>query len=152
MLEQNRKGECEGRKDKCTVAGCPKFGTLGREGRDGKRRVKGCGDPVARGRRNRTKGDSKARRARKKLGLAATGNAGTRHEEHWGGMFRVEVKAGSQVGPIATRFDAARSQSEASKALGDVRPFAMIAMPDGTSDGIVLMSLTEFAELLALIS
>jgi hypothetical protein len=56
------------------------------------------------------------------------------------------------VGPIATRFDAARSQSEASKALGDVRPFAMIAMPDGTSDGIVLMSLTEFAELLALIS
>jgi hypothetical protein len=152
MLEQNRKGECEGRKDKCTIAGCPKFGTLGREGRDGKRRVKGCGDPVARGRRNRTKGDSKARRARKKLGLAATGNAGTRHEEHWGGMFRVEVKAGSQVGPIATRFDAARSQSEASKALGDVRPFAMIAMPDGSSDGIVLMSLTEFAELLALIS
>ena len=152
MLEQNRKGECEGRKDKCTVAGCPKFGTLGREGRDGKRRVKGCGDPVARGRRNRTKGDSKARRARKKLGLAATGNAGTRHEEHWGGMFRVEVKAGSQVGPIATRFDAARSQSEASKALGDVRPFAMIAMPDGSSDGIVLMSLAEFAELLALIS
>lgn len=151
-MEQNRKGECEGRKDKCTIAGCPKFGTLGREGRDGKRRVKGCGDPVARGRRNRTKGDSKARRARKKLGLAATGNAGTRHEEHWGGMFRVEVKAGSQVGPIATRFDAARSQSEASKALGDVRPFAMIAMPDGTSDGIVLMSLTEFAELLALIS
>jgi len=152
MLEQNRKGECEGRKDKCTITGCPKFGTLGREGRDGKRRVKGCGDPVARGRRNRTKGDSKARRARKKLGLAATGNAGTRHEEHWGGMFRVEVKAGSQVGPIATRFDAARSQSEASKALGDVRPFAMIAVPDGTSDGIVLMSLTEFAELLALIS
>ena len=151
-LEQNRKGECEGRKDKCTIAGCPKYGTLGREGRDGKRRVKGCGDPVARGRRNRTKGDSKARRARKKLGLAATGNAGTRHEEHWGGMFRVEVKAGSQVGPIATRFDAARSQSEASKALGDVRPFAMIAMPDGSSDGIVLMSLTEFAELLALIS
>ena len=151
MLEQNRKGECEGRKDKCTITGCPKFGTLGREGRDGKRRVKGCGDPVARGRRNRTKGDSKARRARKKLGLAATGNAGTRHEEHWGGMFRVEVKAGSQVGPIATRFDAARSQSEASKALGDVRPFAMIAMPDGSSDGIVLMSLTEFAELLALL-
>ena len=152
MLEQNRKGECEGRKDKCTITGCPKFGTLGREGRDGKRRVKGCGDPVARGRRNRTKGDSKARRARKKLGLAATGNAGTRHEEHWGGMFRVEVKAGSQVGPIATRFDAARSQSEASKALGDVRPFAMIAMPDGSSDGIVLMSLTEFAELVALIA
>lgn len=147
-----RKGECEGNQDKCNVDGCPKFGALGREARDGKRRVKGCGDPVARGRRNRSKGDSKARRARKKLGLAATGNAGTRHEEHWGGMFRVEVKAGVQVGPIATRFLAARAQSEASKSLGDVRPFAMIAMPDGMSDGIVLMSLDEFSELLSLIA
>lgn len=147
-----RKGECEGNRDKCNVDGCPKFGALGRQARDGKRRVKGCGDPVARGRRNRSKGDSKARRARKKLGLAATGNAGTRHEEHWGGMFRVEVKAGVQVGPIATRFLAARAQSEASKSLGDVRPFAMIAMPDGMSDGIVLMSLDEFSELLSLIA
>ena len=146
-----RKGECEGNQEKCNVAGCPKFGTLGRAHRDGRRRIKGCGDPVARGKRNRTKGDNKARIARKKLGLAATGNAGTRHEEHWGGMFRVEVKAGSQVAPIFTRFLAARSQSEASKSLGDIRPFAMIAMPDGSSDGIVLMSLDEFAELLALL-
>ena len=146
-----RKGECEGNQDKCNVTGCPKFGTLGREARDGRRRIKGCGDPVARGKRNRSKGDSKARRARKKLGLAATGNAGTRHEEHWGGLFRVEVKAGSQVGPIATRFLSARAQSEASKSLGDVRPFAMIAMPDGMSDGIVLMSLEEFSELLSLL-
>ena len=147
-----RKGECEGNQDKCNTDGCPKFGTLGRQARDGKRRIKGCGDPVARGKRNRSKGDSKARRARKKLGLAATGNAGTRHEEHWGGIFRVEVKAGAQVGPIATRFLAARSQSEASKALGDIRPFAMIAMPDGSSDGIVLMGLDEFAELLSLLN
>jgi hypothetical protein len=147
-----RKGECEGNRDKCTTEGCPRYGTLGRPARDGKRRIKGCGDPVARGKRNRTKGDSKARIARKKLGLAATGNAGTRHEEHWGGLFRVEVKAGAQVGPIFTRFLAARAQSEASKSLGDIRPFAMIAMPDGSSDGIVLMGLEEFAELLALIS
>jgi len=151
MMDE-RKGECEGNQDKCNTEGCPKFGTLGRPARDGKRRIKGCGDPVARGKRNRTKGDNKARRARKKLGLAATGNAGTRHEEHWGGIFRVEVKAGAQVGPIATRFLAARSQSEASKALGDIRPFAMIAMPDGSSDGIVLMGLDEFAELLSLLN
>ena len=147
-----RKGDCEGNKEKCNLDGCPKFGTLGRPGRDGKRRIKGCNDPVARGKRNRTKGDSKARRARKKLGLSATGNAGTRHEEHWGGLFRVEVKAGAQVGPIATRFVAAHTQSNASKSLGDVRPFAMIAMPDGMSDGIVLMTLEEFAELVALIA
>jgi hypothetical protein len=35
--------------------------------------------------------------------------------------------------------------------LGDIRPFAMIAMPEGNSDGIVLMTLNEFAELIALI-
>ena len=146
-----RKGECQGNRDKCVLAECPRFGTLGREGRDGKRRIKGCGDPVARGKRNRTKGDSKARRARKKLGLSATGNAGSRHEEHWSGMFRVEAKAGKQVGPIATRFANAKAQSEASKSFGDIRPFLMIAMPDGTSDGIVLMSLEEFSQLISLL-
>jgi hypothetical protein len=66
-------------------------------------------------------------------------------------MFRVESKAGAQVGPIATRFYAARAQSDASKALGDVRPFIMIAMPDGRSDGIILMTLKEFSELVVLL-
>jgi hypothetical protein len=55
------------------------------------------------------------------------------------------------VGPIATRFNQARLQSEASKALGDIRPFAMIAMPDGSSGGIVLMTLDEFAEIVSLL-
>jgi hypothetical protein len=66
-------------------------------------------------------------------------------------MFRVEVKAGAQVSPIATRFHQAKAQSDEAKALGDIRPFAMIAMPDGTSDGIVLMTLDEFAELCSLL-
>ena len=107
---------------------------------------------MARGKRNRTKGDSKARRARKKLGLAATGNAGSRHEEHWSGAFRIESKAGAQVGPIATRFHDAKAQSDAAKALGDIRPFVMVAMPDGTSRGIILMDLDEFSELVSLIA
>jgi hypothetical protein len=124
------------------------FGTLGRPDRQGVRRVRGCGDPAARGRRNRTKGDSKARRARKKLGL---GGHLTRHEENWGGRFRTEVKAGAQVGPIATRFQAAYAQSLAAKALGDIRPFLMVAMPDGTNKGIVLMDLDEFSEIASLI-
>jgi hypothetical protein len=93
-------------------------------------------------------GDAKARKARKALGIAG---ANTRHEEHWGGRFRVEVKAGAQVSPIATRFYQAKGQSDEAKALGDIRPFAMIAMPDGTSDGIVLMTLDEFAELCSLL-
>lgn len=144
-MSEERKGECEGRQEACSIEGCPRFGLLGRAGRDGKRRVKGCGDPVARGKRNRAKGDSKARSARRRLGLSGSN---TRHEEHWRGMLRVEIKAGSQVGPIATRFDAARNQSDEAKAFGDIRPFAMVAMPDGRSDGIVLMSLSEFALLM----
>ena len=144
-----RKGECNGNKDKCSNKECPLFGTLGKPGRDGRRRVRNCGDPAARGKRNRTKGDSKARRARKKLGL---GGHLTRHEENWGGIFRTEIKAGAQVGPIYTRFRDAKSQSDAAKALGDVRPFVMVAMPDGTSEGIVLMTRTEFAEIVSLLS
>ena len=148
-MNDERKGECQGNQDKCSTKGCPLFGTLGREDRQGKRRIKGCGDPSARGRRNRAKGDSKARRARKKLGL---GGHLTRHEENWGGHFRTEVKAGAQVGPIATRFNLAKAQSDAAKALGDIRPFIMVAMPDGTTDGIVLMSLSEFSELAAMLT
>jgi hypothetical protein len=139
-----RKGECQGDQERCNATGCPKFGTLGRVGRDGKRRIKGCGDPRARGKRNRAKGDSKARRARKQLGIAG---ANTRHEELWGGDLRVEVKAGAQVQPIATRYFAAEQQSQQHKAIGDPRPFALIAMPDGMTEGLVVMRLSKFKQL-----
>ena len=148
-MTDERKGECQGDRDRCSLDNCPLFGTLGRPDRKNVRRIRGCADPAARGRRNRTKGDAKARRARKKLGL---GGHLTRHEENWGGYFRTEVKAGAQVGPIATRFQTAKAQSDAAKALGDIRPFIMVAMPDGTTDGIVLMSLSECSELTALLT
>lgn len=147
-----RKGECEGVREKCgavTMHGkCPLFGNLSKPARDGKRRVKGCGDPTARGKRNRSKGDSKARKARRALNL---GGAGTRHEELWGGAVRVEVKAGAQIQPIATRFHLAERQSEQARPLGDNRPFVMVAMPDGESDGIALIRLSVFADLLVLL-
>lgn len=146
--ERERKGYCQGDYDKCTHESCPLFGTLGRPDKRGVRRVRGCADPAARGRRNRTKGDSKARRARKKLGL---GGHLTRHEENWSGRFLCEIKAGAQVGPIATRFQAAKAQSLAAKAVGDIRPFVMVAMPDGTSKGIVLMDLEEFSQIVLLL-
>ena len=148
-MTDERKGECQGNQAKCNLDGCPLFGTLGRPDRNQVRRVRGCSDPAARGRRNRTKGDAKARRARKKLGL---GGHLTRHEENWGGAFRTEIKAGAQVGPIATRFQAAKAQSDAAKALGDIRPFVMVAMPDGSTEGIVLMTLSEFSEIASLIT
>lgn len=143
-LEQ-RKGDCQGNKDKCSAAGCPLYGNLGKVNRDGSRRIKGCGDPTARGKRNRSKGDSKARKARKALGI---GGVNSRHEELWGGDIRVEVKAGAQVKPLATRYFLAEQQSEAARPMGDVRPFALIAMPDGMSDGLVVMRLSAFAQLL----
>lgn len=144
-----RKGECAGNRDRCSLGEkCPLFGTLGRPARDGKRRVKGCGDPVARGKRNRAKGDSKARRARKMLGIAG---ANTRHEELWGGAMRVEMKAGAQVSPIVTRYRNAEQQSEQHRAIGDIRPFVLVAMPDGESDGLAVMRLSVLADLLTVL-
>lgn len=151
MSEENLKpkADCEGNRDKCSNDNCPLFGTLGKAGRDGKRRVKGCNDPVARGKRNRAKGDSKARRARKTLGIAGPN---TRHEEHWGGAFRVEVKAGKQIEPIWTRYLLAEGQSEQARAIGDIRPFLMIAMPDGSSDGLIVGRMSQLGELLRMIN
>lgn len=126
-------------KDDC-ACGCGLFGTpLKRpEGH-----VRGCVCPRCMGKRNRAKGDSKARVARKRLGIPG---AMSRHEEHWGGTCRVEMKAGKQVEPIATRFNAAKNQSETQRPIGDHRPFLMVAMPEGTSDGIVLMLLSDFVQ------
>ena len=149
-MTDERKGECQGRRDRCTLNdNCPKFGLLGRASRDGKRRVKGCGDPVARGKRNRTKGDDKARRARKMLGIAG---ANTRHEELWGGAFRVEVKAGAQIEPIATRYRNAEQQSEQHRPIGDPRPFILVAMPDGQQDGLCVVRLSVMSMMLDLMN
>lgn len=147
MLDE-RKGDCQGRRDRCMLGdACPKFGTLGRAARDGKRRVKGCGDPVARGKRNRAKGDSKARRARKVLGITGVNS---RHEEHWGGAFRVEVKSGAQVSPVITRYKSARAQSEASRAIGDIRQFVLVCMGDNERSGVAVVELEVLAQLVAL--
>lgn len=123
------KGECEGDQSRCTGDGCPLFATLLHASRDGKRRVRGCDDPSARGKRNRAKGDRRARGARKQLGLAG---ANTRHEELWGGPVRTEAKAGGKAKPVATAYNLARAQSEAARPIGDTRPFVASFCPDGS--------------------
>lgn len=124
------------------ACGCGLFGTprVRPEGH-----IRGCNCARCRGKRNRAKGDSKARKARQALGITG---ANTRHEELWGGAFRIEVKAGAQIKPIATRFLDAEAQSEQHRPIGDTRIFLMVAMPDGTSDGIVLGRLSQLGELL----
>lgn len=95
------------------------------------------------GRRNRAKGDNKARKARKALGITGVNS---RHEEVWGGALRVEVKAGAQIKPVATAFKKCEEQSEQARPMGDPRPFAMIAMPDGWSDGLIVMRLSDYTK------
>lgn len=146
MLPGPAKGSCQGNQDRCSVEDCPRFGTLLKPSRDGKRRVKGCGDPVARGKRNRAKGDAKARKVRPLLGLAGPN---TRHEELLRGPVLTESKAGAQVGPVWTRYQSARAQAEASRAIGDHRPFVFLAHPDGTSETLIVVSSRDWANVLA---
>ena len=124
-------------KAECTC-GCGLFGTpLKRpEGH-----IRGCKCPRCMGKRNRAKGDSKARKARKALGIPG---ANSRHEEIWGGDIRVEVKAGAQIKPVVTAFLKCEAQSEAARPIGDHRPFMMVAMPDEWSDGLVVMRLSAY--------
>lgn len=120
------------------VCGCGLFGTpLKRpEGH-----IRGCKCPRCMGKRNRAKGDSKARQARKKLGI---GGVNSRHEEVWGGDLRLEVKAGAQIRAVATAFLKCEAQSEAARPIGDHRPFMMVAMPDEWSDGLIVMRLSDY--------
>jgi hypothetical protein len=89
---------------------------------------------------------------RKKLGIPDRKFHGAdAHEENWRSAVRIEVKAGKQVGPIATRFNKAEAQSwENVKNVigGRDKPFMMVAMPDGESDGIVLFRLSKMKEVL----
>lgn len=123
------KGECEGNQERCSLSGCPKFAGLLKPSRDGKRRVRGCGDPVARGKRNRAKGDRRALQARKVLGIAGVNS---RHEEVWGGTVLTEEKAGRIAKPVQTAYENSRRQSDASRSIGDTRPFVAGFCPDGT--------------------
>lgn len=120
------------------VCGCGLFGTpLKRpEGH-----IRGCVCKRCMGKRNRAKGDGKARKARKALGI---GGVNSRHEEVWGGDIRVEVKAGAQIKPVLTAFLKCEAQSEAARPIGDHRPFMMVAMPDGWSDGLIVMKLSDY--------
>ena len=124
--------------------GCGAYGTLKRPNRAGvvcvarKCRCRSC-----MGRVNRSKGDAKARKARKALNLVG---ANTRHEEHAGGNVRWEAKAGAQIKPMWTAFLKAEAQSEAQRPMGDTRPFVMTAAPDGISDQLVAFRLSQISE------
>ena len=95
------------------------------------------------GKRNRRKGHTKQGRARKALGIEPRFHTHKANEESWGGALRVEVKAGAQVAPVATRYLAMEAQSDGNKSEGDPRPFAAVFMPDGITDGIFACRLSR---------
>lgn len=141
---KTNKGDCGGNRERCSRDDCPIYGTLGKPGRDGRQRVRNCGDPSARGRRVRRQGKQAERAVRRDLGIALPTKAHAAiGEEAWGGAVRLEVKSGAQVKPIFTRLYTAEAQSEASRPFGDTRPFALSVNLDGDTayvarkDGII---------------
>ena len=142
------KGSCEGNTERCTLDECPLFGSLTTASRDGMRRVRGCGDPVARGKRNKRKGQRKQARATTALGVPRS-SIRPGHEEFLPGTVRIEVKAGAQVRPMHTAFLRGETQSEAARPFGDHRPFVFVAMPDGEGDGLVAFRLSVLREVVA---
>ncbi len=144
-------GPCEGTHKSCALckAGEVKVGLLGApHKKTGVRRVRGCKDPTAIGKRNRTKGKAKQRTARRQVGVQDSDIPSMlMEEESWDGIFRFEVKAGQQIKALTTRFSQAEAQSDAGKMSFDNRPFALVAMPDGWgSEGLVVVKLSTFQE------
>lgn len=124
--------------------GCGRFGTP--KGRIG--HVRGCTCPRCQGARNRRKGLAAQRVARRALGVPdAKVRAALSNEEAWRGPFRAEVKSGKIVQSLTARFLAAEAQAEASRAVGDPRPFCFVAMPEHMgSDGIVAVRLSTWRD------
>lgn len=120
------------------ACGCGLFGTPKKRPSG---HIRDCRCPRCNGKRNRSKGDTKARQARKMLGITGVNS---RHEEVWGGSVRVEVKAGAQIKPVATAFVKCEQQSEAARPLGDHRPFMLVCMPDGWKNGLIVMRLEDY--------
>jgi hypothetical protein len=141
------KGSCEGNADKCGRNDCPLFGTLLKPNKDGKRRIRGCGDPVARGKRARTKGKRAQRKVANKLGIPTGIDGG--NEETWRSSLRIEVKQGKQVQAAVTAFRRTRDQSELARPIGDNRPFMGVVVHENLE--VCLIALDDIEDVAAAI-
>ena len=105
-------------------------------------------DNQKRGLTNKNEGRRKQNLARKKLNIPDTKfRSQMGNEESWKGEVRVEVKAGQQVKTIWSKYLKAKEQSDTNTSIGDTRPFLFVAMPDGTSNGLVVMELDKLEEI-----
>lgn len=139
---------CDGNTEKCTNKDCRIYGVpMQRSWKDGLQRVKGCGDQVARGARSRRSGLAKQRVARKALGVAPSHKFGDANEENWcDPYFQTEVKSGAQVRAVNTFWTKCLTQIQSGQPdFGAQSKIPrVVAMPEGTSDGIVLMRLSDW--------
>lgn len=125
--------------------GCGKFGKPIRTRRE---HVRGCPCVACRNGRNAQGGKARHRKFARLAGIRTAKHA-TSEEEAWRDPFRWEIKSGKQVDPIVTRFEAARAQSEATRPLGDPRPFAMGAVPsEGARPALVILTADVWRELI----
>ena len=68
-------------------------------------------------------------------------------EELWNSEVQFEVKSGKQVNTIASHFfrveDEVRKKINNTEGMTNDKPFAMICMPSGTGDGILLTRISD---------
>lgn len=128
--------------------GCGLAGTAKKPNRAGVRCVRGCKCRSCMGRANKRKGLRKQAKAVTALGIPRS-SIHPGHEEFLGGAVRVEVKSGGQVKPAVTAYLRCEAQSEEQRPIGDHRPFCAVAMPDGSSDGVVMVRLSSLHEFVA---
>ena len=117
-------------------------------GQKNRKNREGWSENQKRGLTNKNKGRRKQNLARKKLRIPDTKfRSQMGNEESWQGQVRVEVKAGKQVQPIWNKYLKAKEQSDSNKNIGDTRPFMFVAMPDGTTNGLVIVELNKLDEI-----
>lgn len=98
--------------------------------------------PRCRGRNNKRSGGRDQRAAQKAIGVPRS-TISTGHEENAQGAVRFEHKSGAQAGPVFTRFLKSEAQSEASRPIGDPRPFVATFSVKGTTETLVVFRLSQ---------
>lgn len=114
--------------------------------------LRNCTCYSCRGRRNRSKGKTKQRQARRGLEktfqtIAGPTSVSTSDEENWRLPVRAEIKAGGMAKTVDTFYRNTRAQSDVQKAIGDVRPFLAVAMVDGSTDGLCVIRMSDLVQL-----
>ena len=105
-----------------------------------------CKCPKCVGKRNKNKGRRKQNQVKKALKIPDNKyHSQNGHEENWAVNFRVEVKSGKQIQPLVNAFYKGKQQSDiAHMSIGTgSKPFIHIAMPDGSTNGIVSFELND---------